>query len=550
VSSATTHPVPGPDAEAVAWWHEAVVYHVYLPSFRDADGDGYGDLAGLIHALPYLDETLGVDALWVSPFFVSPWRDGGYDIADHTAIDPRYGDLETFDRLVAALHDRGMRLIVDYVPNHTSDQHRWFAASRSSRDDPKRDWYVWATARPGERYPNNWVSEAGGSVWEWDDGTEQFYLHSHLREQPDLNWRNPDVRAAMLDVLRFWLDRGVDGFRIDVAHMLMKDPELRDNPPAPDVTPNPYDRQHPDFTTQLHVHDRRHPDLHGVLREIRALLDGYGDRVAIGELDVMPWSEWAAYYGADLDELHLPMNFSLIETPWKDGAVRSAIAELEGALPAGAWPAHNLGNHDRSRIATRYGPGQARNAALLLLALRGTPILYYGDELGMTDVDVPPERRRDGFAEAEDGPCRDVNRTPMPWSADRHAGFAPPEADEPWLPLGPDYRTANVRHLLGDPRSILALYRRLLALRREHPALRTGSLRVLEAVVPDVLVLERRAGAERLLVALNLAGTHRVLRVARGAAVLASTHLDRQGPLVTTELFLRGGEGVVIELAG
>ena len=239
-----------------------MLYHVYVPSFRDSDGDGLGDLAGIIEALPYLDDLLGVDALWISPFFVSPRVDGGYDIADHTAVDPRFGDLASFDLLVREAHDRGLRVIIDYVPNHTSDQHPWFCESRSSRDNAKRDWYVWADARPGEEYPNNWVSEAGGSVWEWDQLTEQFYLHSHLVEQPDVNWRSRGLREAMLEVLRFWLDRGVDGFRIDVAHMLMKDPHLRDNPPNPQGEKNPYDRQHADFHVQLHVNDRHHPELH------------------------------------------------------------------------------------------------------------------------------------------------------------------------------------------------------------------------------------------------------------------------------------------------
>jgi alpha-glucosidase len=512
-------------AATAAWWHEAVMYHVYLPSFRDSDGDGYGDLDGLRAALPHLSETLGVDAVWVSPFFRSPWRDGGYDIADHTAVDPRFGDLGAFDRLVAAAHEQGLRVIVDYVPNHTSDEHPWFAESRSSRDNPKRDWYVWADARPGEQYPNNWVSEAGGSVWEWDAATEQFYLHSHLREQPDLNWRNPEVRAAMLDVLRFWLDRKVDGFRIDVAHMLMKDPELRDNPPNPDPVVNPYDNQHPDFTTQLHVHDRRHPDLHGVLRDIRSLLDSYGDRIAIGEIEVMPWTDWAQYYGADLDELHLPLNFQLIETPWEAGAVRVALDALEAALPDGAWPVNNLGNHDRSRLASRYGQEAARTAAMLLLTARGTPLLYYGDELGMEDVDVPRHLQRDGFADREGGPTRDPGRTPMPWDgAAPLAGFAPPGTPQTWLPLGPDAAARNVAAQLGDPASPLGLYRALLALRRERPELRHGRLVTVDAA-DGVVAYVREAPEGRLLVALNLTAEERPAPpAAADAAPLLSTH--------------------------
>jgi alpha-glucosidase len=508
-----------------AWWHEAVMYHVYLPSFRDADGDGYGDFDGLRAALPYLADTLGVDAIWVSPFFRSPWRDGGYDIADHTAVDPRFGDLAAFDRLVEAAHERGLRIIIDYVPNHTSDQHPWFVESRASRDSPKRDWYVWADGRPGEQYPNNWVSEAGGSVWEWDEPTQQFYLHSHLREQPDLNWRNPDVRAAMLDVLRFWLDRGVDGFRIDVAHMLMKDPELRDNPRNPDPTVNPYDNQHPDFTTQLHVHDRRHPDLHDVLRDIRRLLDEYGDRIAIGEVEVMPWADWVEYYGADLDELHLPLNFQLIETPWEARLVREALDALEAALPDGAWPVNNLGNHDRSRVASRYGQDAARTAAMLLLTARGTPLLYYGDELGMEDVHVPRHLQRDGFADREGGPTRDPGRTPMPWDGGELAGFAPAGTPSTWLPLGPDVAERNVEAQLEDPSSPLALYRALVALRRERPELRRGILGTVDA--PEgVVAFVRESPEGRLLIALNLTDAVQPSPAPASVAPLVSTHPD------------------------
>jgi alpha-glucosidase len=527
------------------WWREAVLYHVYLPSFRDSNGDGTGDLDGLIDALPYLTDTLGIDAIWVSPFFASPWLDGGYDIADHTAVDPRFGDLEAVDRLIAAAHSRAVRVIVDYVPNHTSDRHPWFVESRSSRENPKHDWYVWADARPGEALPNNWVSEAGGSVWEWDATREQFYMHSHLVEQPDLNWRHPEVRAAMLDVLRFWLDRGIDGFRIDVAHMLMKDPELRDNPPNPDATPNPYDRQHPDFTTQLHVNDRRHPDLHGVLRDIRAVLDRYGDRVAIGELDVMPWAEWASYYGADLDELHLPLNFRLIETPWTATAVASALDELERALPGGAWAINNLGNHDRSRIASRYGEAAARGAALLLMTAPGTPLLYYGDELGMTDVSIPADRLRDGFARTEGGPTRDPNRTPLPWSAAPGAGFSSAES---WLPLGDTWRECNVERQLEDDDSMLALYRRLLELRRQQPALRRGRFTLVPSGDEEVLAYELSLSRDRLCVALNFSAEPRPLSLPVNAeAVLLSTHAGRPTG-ADGGMLLRGNEGVVLKL--
>ena len=397
-------------AGPIEWWQTGVIYHIYLRSFKDTSGDGVGDLRGIIEQLDYLGETLGVDALWVSPFYPSPQKDFGYDISDFTAVDPLFGDLATFDALVGQMHRRALKLIIDYVPNHTSDQHPWFTKSRASRDNPKRGWYVWADPKPDGSPPNNWTSETGGSAWAWDATTAQYYLHSHYPEQPDLNWRNPAVKAAMFDVLRFWLERGVDGFRIDVAHMIMKDPALRDNPPNPEGVPNPFDRQHPDFSAQRHVHDRRHPDLHAVYREMRALLDAYSGerpRMAIGEIEVMPWDDWIAYFGAELDELHLPFNFGLIETPWTASAIRASVDALERALPAGAWPNYGLGNHDRARLASREGPEQARVAAMLLLTLRGTPTLYYGDELGMADAPIPPALWHDSLGRGADAPALD-----------------------------------------------------------------------------------------------------------------------------------------------
>jgi alpha-glucosidase len=526
------------------WWRDAVLYENHLPSFRDGNGDGIGDLEGLIASLDYLAGTLGVTAIWTGPFYRSPLRDQGFDISDHCDVEPLFGSLETVDRLLAEAHARGIRVIVDYVPNHTSDQHPWFQASRSSRDDPKRDWYVWADARPGEALPNNWTSEAGGSVWEWDERTGQFYLHSHLKEQPDLNWRHPEVRAAMLDVLRFWLDRGVDGVRIDVAHMLMKDPELRDNPPNPGGMSNPYDLQHPDFASQRHIHDRMHPDLHGVLRDIRAVLDAH-DAVGIGEIEAMDWPTWARYYGEELDELHLPFAFRLIETQWDARAIAAVVAELEGALPDGAWPILALGNHDRPRLASRLGRPQARVAAMLLLTLRGTPTVLYGDELGMVDQPVPVDRRRDWFGHADGGVSRDPTRTPMPWTAGRNAGFSSADEAKLWLPVSHEYQTLNVAAQGDDPRSSLTLYRRLIALRRESEALSRGGWAAHPAADDGCVVYARAAGDERKLVALNLTGAERELAVA--GRILLSTHLDREAEDTGGTLRLRADEGVVID---
>jgi alpha-glucosidase len=530
----------GPD---LPWWQGAVIYENHLPTFRDGDGDGIGDLEGLIDSLDYLSGVLGVDAIWVGPFFRSPLLDQGFDISDHCDVEPVFGTLETVDRLLAAAHARGIRVLADYVPNHTSDQHRWFQRSRSSRQNPQRDWYVWADPGPDGSPPNNWVSESGGSSWEYDERTGQFYLHSHLKEQPDLNWRNPQVRAAMLDVLRFWLDRGVDGFRIDVAHMLMKDPLLRDNPPNPGGALNPYDIQHPDFTSQLHVNDRLHPDVHEVLREIRAVFDEYDGRVAIAEIEALSWQLWAAFFGAAQDGIHLPFAFRLIEIPWRAGALAAEIRELQAALPAGAWPCLALGNHDRPRLATRLGRPQARVAAMLLLTLRGTVSLFYGDELGMVDQPVPVERQRDHFGLFAGGASRDPSRTPMPWDDGPNGGFSTAAEDRLWLPASTEVQTVNVRAQLADQDSMLALYVRLLALRNDSPALQHGAVSDV-AADNGVLTYRRSTHLDRKLVALNL--THQQREIAVTGAVVASTLADRGGR-VDGLLRLGPDEGIVVD---
>jgi alpha-glucosidase len=536
-------PRPGP------WWQEAIIYENHLPSFRDANGDGIGDIQGLTESLDYLAGVLGVTAVWVGPFFRSPLLDQGFDIVDHKDVEPVFGDLGDVDRLLSAAHARGLKVIVDYVPNHTSDKHPWFVESRSSPRSDKRDWYIWADARAGERYPNNWTSEAGGSVWEWDEGSGQFYLHSHLREQPDLNWRNPEVRSAMLDVLRFWLDRGVDGVRIDVAHMLMKDPGLRDNPENPDGSPNPYDVQHPEFTSQLHVNDRMHPDLHEVLREIRRVADAYGgDRVTIGEVEATEWERWAAYFGEELDELALPFAFQLIETPWEAPALAEVLGELEAALPEGGWPILALGNHDRPRLATRLGRSQARVAAMLLLTLRGTPTLLYGDELGLVDQEVPRELQRDYFGFTSGGASRDPIRTPMPWSAAPNAGFAPESVRQTWLPICREYSTLNVEAQLRDPSSMLNLYRRLVAARKRSRALGTGGFAQHRASNAHCLVYERQAQGERKLVAMNLTPQPHDLVIDERGSVTLSTNPGREDEPVDGLLRVEADEGVIVDL--
>jgi alpha-glucosidase len=538
----------GPPGEPL-WWQTGVVYQVYPRSFQDTDGDGVGDLPGITARLDHV-VRLGADAIWVSPFYPSPMKDFGYDVSDYTGVDPLFGTLADFDRLLAAAHARGLRLIVDWVPNHTSDRHPWFEESRRSRDDPRREWYVWRDPKPDGSPPNNWLASFGGPAWTWDARTRQYYLHSFLPEQPDLDWRNPTVRHTMLSTLEFWLDRGVDGFRIDCAHAVMKDPALRDNPPAP-----PHHRAfHKDmgaYGTQLHLHDRSHPDTHGVYRDVRRLLDAHGrerPRVSIGEIHLFELREWVSYYGAELDELHMPFNFTLLGIPWTAAAVRRTVDAMEAALPAGAWPNWVLGNHDEDRIASRVGEAGAPAAMVLLLTLRGTPTIYQGDELGLSNVPIPPERAQDPWGKRVAGLGRDPARTPMPWDRGPNAGFTAPGV-EPWLPLGPDATTRNVEAQEEDPASPLALTRRLLAVRRARPALHRGGYRGVDA--PEgVFAFERAHAEDRVLVLLSFEDREAAVPLGeRAGEVLVSTHAGAP-PRAGGTYALRAREGVVIALDG
>ena len=503
---------------AVPWWEAGVIYQIYPRSFQDSDGDGVGDLAGIESRLDYI-AGLGVDAVWLSPIFPSPMADFGYDVADYCAVDPLFGDLAAFDRLIAAAHRQGLKLLLDFVPNHSSDQHPWFVESRSSRGSARRDWYIWRDPASDGGPPNNWISDFGGSAWEWDESTGQYYLHAFLKEQPDLNWRNPELRAAMMDVLRFWFDRGVDGFRIDVLWHIVKAEGFPDNPPNEAWTPEITER---DRLIQLHSTDQ--PEAHAISAEFRSLADGYGDRLLVGEI-FLPIDRHHRWYGTpERPQVHLPFNFQLVERAWNARVLREAIAEYLASLPAWGWPNWVIGSHDAPRIAARVGEAQARIAAMLLLTLRGTPTLYQGDELGIGKVTIPPDRVRDpqGLRQPALDIGRDPSRTPMPWDGSPHAGFS---TCEPWLPLNDDWPSRNVAAQEADERSMLALYRSLLALRRENEALSIGDLALVDAD-DDVLAYERRHGDERLLVALNLSGGERELRVPGGvqaAGVLLST---------------------------
>jgi alpha-glucosidase len=526
------------------WWQTGVVYEIYPRSFADANGDGVGDLAGITERLDHL-AWLGVDAIWVAPFYPSPMADFGYDITDHTDVDPLFGSLADFDALLAATHQRGIRLIVDYVPNHTSDQHPWFQASRSSRADPQREWYVWRDPAPGGGPPNNWISMFGGPAWELDEATGQYYLHSFLKEQPDLNWRHPEARAAMLNVLRFWLDRGVDGFRIDVAQFVAKDPALRDNPP----NPQPERLAHfGEWRHQLHLYDHGHDDLHDIYREVRQLVDSYpGDRVTIGELHHPDLDVWVGFYGQELDEIHLPFNFHLLRAAWNAASVRAVVDGISGVLPRDAWANWVLGNHDQPRVASRVGHAQARVAMMLLLTLRGAPTLYYGDEIGMQNVAVPKHLMRDPWGMTEPTQGRDPERTPMQWDASPNAGFCPPVV-EPWLPLADDSAERNVIAQREDRTSLLNLTRRLLELRRLKPALFVGDYARLEAPDGVFAYARRAAGGATMLVALNFTDGSCPLTLPAEARVVLSTDLQREQELVRSSVQLAPNQGLLLEV--
>jgi alpha-glucosidase len=524
------------------WWQHGIVYQIYPRSFQDSNGDGVGDLEGIRSRLDHLVD-LGVDALWISPVYPSPMADFGYDISDYRGIDPLFGTMEDFDRLLADARARRLKVILDFVPNHSSDQHPWFHQSRASRDNPKRNWYIWRDPAPDGGPPNNWLANFGGPAWTWDGATGQYYYHAFLPEQPDLNWRNPDVREAMCEVLRFWLDRGVDGFRVDVVWHLMKDELFRDNPPNP-----AWNNGMPSIDRRLQLYSCDRPEIHDVVAQLRAVIDAYPDRVLIGEI-YLPLERLVAYYGESLEGAHLPFNFQLIFAAWNAGEIARIVRDYEAALPKGGWPNWVLSNHDQKRIATRVGAAEARVAAMLLLTLRGTPTLYYGSEIGLEDVPIPSDRVQDPWEKNEPGLGfgRDPARTPMPWDGSENAGFS---TATPWLPLNPDWRERNVERLSADPTSILNLYRRLIALRRSHPALSRGDY-VHAHVEGDLYAYERRNGDERLLVGLNFGHRPQRLTLPDDAAdgrLLLSTALDREGAPVRGAADLRPAEGVIIRL--
>jgi alpha-glucosidase len=489
------------DAEGHEWWRHAVFYEVYPRSFADSNNDGVGDLNGITSKLDYL-QHLGVNAVWITPCFPSPQVDFGYDVSDYENIDPMYGTLADFDRLVAEAKNHNIKIILDFVPNHTSDQHKWFQESKSSRTSPKRDWYIWRDGKGPNQPPNNWTSTFGGSAWKFDPATGQYYYHYFYAEQPDLNWRNPEVVKAMLDAMRFWYKRGVAGFRLDAVDTLFEDPNLKDNPPLPGNDKFGFPNTH-------EIYNKKLPEVHDIMRAMRKVADEYG-AVLIGETWTQNVTQLREYYGERNDELQMPMDLMMTEFKQPSAPVfREHISAVESA---GGWPVFVISNHDIVRSYTRWGDGVhnddiAKTMAAMYLTLRGTPILYYGEEIGMEnndpkskdDVRDPIGRRGWPLEKGRDG-----ERTPMQWSDAPNAGFT---GGTPWLPVGPNFKTHNVATETPEPNSILNFYRRILELRREEPALRDGKYAAINPGDPNVFAFVRRLRDEAVLVLLNMSAT-------------------------------------------
>jgi alpha-glucosidase len=525
---------------AEQWWQRALIYQLVVPSFLDSDGDGFGDLGGVRAKLDYL-AWLGVDALWLSPIYPSPFKDLGYDVRGFTDVEPKLGTLAAFDALVAAAHARDIRIILDWVPNHSSSEHPWFIESCASRDSDKREWYIWRDPRPDGSPPNNWISVFGGSVWEWHEPTGQYYLHTFHATQPDLNWRHPAVREAMAGSLRFWIERGADGFRVDACCLLFKDEEFRDNPENPNFEAS---KDGPDAQL-LPEHTRDQPGLHEALAELRSLADTYASRpVLLGEL-YLPLEKLVAFYGNESPELQLPLNMSLAWTDWNATALGAALDDYHATIAERGWPCHLLSTHDVPRIVRRAGAAQSRVAAMLLLTLPGTSILYYGEEIGMRGVEIPRQEAQDPQGKRT-GRNRDPQRTPMQWEAGPRGGFS---TAEPWLPVGDIEPALHVAGQRADPHSLLNLYRRLIALRRKEPSLADGRYARVDCAAP--VLGYRREDARCILVLLNLGGNPETVPLPESRAdVLLSTLLDRDAEPCAKTVTLRPHEGLMLSLPG
>lgn len=531
------------------WKDVNAIYQIYPRSFQDSNGDGVGDLRGIIQRLPYLKgeaDSLGVDAVWFSPFFPSPMADFGYDVSDYCNIDPLFGSLDDFKELIAKAHERDIKVMIDFVPNHSSDQHPWFQESKSSRDNPKRDYYVWRDAKPDGSPPNNWMSIFGGPAWEWDETTGQYYLHTFLKEQPDWNWENPDVRREMQRILRFWFDMGVDGIRADAVRWISKDEHLRDDPKNPAFVEGP---SADPYWSLLHVHSRFGPKLFSYLRELTDVVAQYENRIMVFEdypdSVFTTRDQYLGFYGIR-PEVSMPFNFEGIGREFSASSFRNFITEFQGFLdPARHTPVYCFGNHDQPRLVSRVGERQARLLAVLQATLPGLPVIYYGDELGMKNGIIRPEQEKDPVNLIKPGlnQGRDPERTPMQWDASKFAGFS---TATPWLPTAGQHEKVNVAVLSQKNTSFLQLYKKLFALRGSSNALARGSYETLDRENPHIFSFVRIFENEQAVIALNFSNRSRSYKIPPGYSVAISSVLTRPKRTVTGQLKLRPYEAVVL----
>lgn len=527
--------------QAIPWWRGAVIYQVYPRSLMDTNGDGVGDIPGIIAKLDYI-ESLGVDAIWVSPFFRSPMKDFGYDISDYRDVDPLFGSLEDVDRLIAETHKRGIRIMIDQVLSHTSDQHAWFQQSRQSRDNIRADWYVWADARADGTPPNNWLAIFGGSAWEWEPRRQQYYLHNFLKSQPDLNFHNPAVQEQILREVQFWLDRGVDGLRLDAINFCFHDRQLRNNPPKPvaERKGGGFSADNP-YAYQRHLYNNTQPENIHFLQRLRALMDRYPGTVSLGEISSEDSLATMAEYTAGEDRLHMAYSFELLSHECSPAYIKRTVETLESHLREG-WPCWSIGNHDVARVVSRWG-GREGNAAFarvlnaMLLSLRGSVCTYQGEELGLSEVRLDYENLRDpyGLAFWPMFKGRDGCRTPMPWTEEEYGGFS---KVPPWLPVASEHRQQSVALQEAHDRSVLNAYRQFVRWRKQQPALRIGDIAFWTAA-DNLLAFERRLDDETLLAVFNLGEEKQRLPLPAGKRLAPLTGHGFSGVLA--------GEAVVLD---
>jgi alpha-glucosidase len=526
----------------LSWPINSVVYHIYVRSFKDTNNDGIGDLAGVIQKLDYIKD-LQVNAIWLSPIYPSPQADFGYDVSNYTDIDSLFGTLNEFDQLVLEAHKRNLRVMMDYVPNHTSDQHAWFVQSRATRNDPKRDYYIWRDGKEDGSPPNNWLSVFGGSAWEFDERTNQYYLHTFDSAQPDLNWRNPEVVLEMLNALRFWMERGVDGFRVDVPYHMYKDPEFGDE----QINPNFVQGTHSQYEMLLHTKTAWLPESIGMMKQFVEVIKEKPHKFMVTEAwTTLP--ELIRVYKEVGWKYFQPFNFSLITLPWQANVHKEYIDTYETELGDTYIPCWVLGNHDTPRVATRIGESQARIAAILSLTLRGFPFVYYGDEIGMPNGVIPYEMIRDPFEKKSPGLSRgrDPERTPMQWDASHNAGFS---SATPWLPISEGFTTLNVEAQEKDSTSMLSLYKRLIALRSNHEALSQGIYKPLPQPAHNVFSFIREYNGKKVLIVLNFDDQEKLIHEPfEGKVLLHSTILKNNEHIRLSDYRLQGNEGFILEL--